>query len=112
MSSQAISSQGGDGHQPAWSSFTGGDKVETTSGADTTNTTDGEQELEQLRRENAELIGKLEARSKENALLNEVISTIDSTLKLDEVLRHLVNIVVRAISCHAAYIYLYDKEKE
>lgn len=112
MSSQAFSSQGGDGHQPAWPSLAAAGKVEPTPQANTTHSTDKEQELAQLRRENAELIGKLEARSKENALLNEVISTIDSTLKLEEVLRHLVNIVVRAISCHAAYIYLYNKEKE
>ena len=34
----------------------------------------------------------------ENDLLNEVISTIGSTLNLDEVLRHLVDILVRAVS--------------
>ncbi|HCP74395.1 MAG TPA: hypothetical protein DIU08_07105, partial [Ktedonobacter sp.] len=45
-------------------------------------------------------------------LLNEVISTIGSTLKLDEVLSHLVNIIVRATSCHAAFIYLYNKDKD
>ena len=48
----------------------------------------------------------------ENELLNEVISTIGSTLNLDEVLRHLVDILVRAISCHAAFIYLYNNEKD
>ncbi len=48
----------------------------------------------------------------ENELLNEVISTIGSTLNLDEVLRHLVDILVRAVSCHAAFIYLYNKEKD
>src|SRR6058998_3526589 len=49
---------------------------------------------------------------KENVLLNDVISTISSTLKLDEVLSHLVDTIVRAISCHAAFIYLYNKEKD
>src|ERR1700692_4418733 len=48
----------------------------------------------------------------ENELLNEVISTIGSTLNLDEVLPHLVDILVRAVSCHAAFIYLYNKEKD
>lgn len=61
--------------------------------------------MEQLRRENIEL-------RQENAVLNEVISTVGSTLKLDEVLRHLVDIVVRAMSCHHAFIYMYDKDKE
>jgi hypothetical protein len=45
-------------------------------------------------------------------LLNELISTVGSTLKLDEVLGHLVDIVVRAIPCHAAFFYLYEKDKE
>src|SRR5215472_18454760 len=67
-----------------------------------------EQTSEQLNQLRAEL----EARTQENVLLNEVISTIGSTLKLDEVLGHLVDIVVRAIPCHAAFFYLYDKEKE
>ncbi len=57
-----------------------------------------EQSIEQLRKENAELLTALEARTQENILLNEVISTVGSTLKLDEVLGHLVDIVVRAIS--------------
>src|SRR6266581_4786297 len=59
-----------------------------------------------------ELRASLEARTQENMLLNEVISTVGSTLKLDEVLGHLVDIVVRAIPCHAAFFYLYDKDKE
>jgi GAF domain-containing protein/sugar diacid utilization regulator len=71
-----------------------------------------EQALEQLDKENSELRAALEARTQENILLNEVISTVGSTLKLDEVLHHLVATIVRAISCHAAYIYLYNKEKE
>lgn len=59
-----------------------------------------------------QLRAALEARTQENMLLNEVISTVGSTLKLDEVLGHLVDIVVRAIPCHAAFFYLYDKDKE
>jgi GAF domain-containing protein/sugar diacid utilization regulator len=68
--------------------------------------------LEQLRKENMELQNALEARTQENTLLNEVISTVGSTLKLEEVLGHLVHTVVRAIRCHAVFFYLYDKEKE
>ncbi|HEY6285475.1 MAG TPA: GAF domain-containing protein, partial [Ktedonobacteraceae bacterium] len=71
-----------------------------------------EQTSEQLSVLNNELKAALEARSQENMLLNEVISTVGSTLKLDEVLGHLVDIVVRAIPCHAAFFYLYDKDKE
>ncbi len=71
-----------------------------------------EHTVEQLRQENAELHKALEARIQENILLNEVISTVGSTLKLDEVLGHLVDIVARAISCHAVFFYLYDKDRE
>src|SRR6266550_2560540 len=71
-----------------------------------------EQTSEQLSVLNNELRAALEARSQENNLLNEVISTVGSTLKLDEVLGHLVDVVVRAIPCHAAFLYLYDKDKE
>src|SRR6266487_5438422 len=67
---------------------------------------------EQLRKENAELRSALATSREENVLLNDVISTIGSTLKLDEVLCRLVDTIVRAISCHAAFIYLYDKEKD
>src|SRR5713101_1817076 len=67
---------------------------------------------EQLDKENGELRSALATSREENALLNEVISTIGSTLNLDEVLSHLVDIIVRAISCHAAFIYLYNKEKD
>src|SRR5256712_13410235 len=67
---------------------------------------------EQLRKENAELRSALATSREENALLNDVISTISSTLKLDEVLSHLVDTIVRAISCHAAFIYVYNKEKD
>ena len=67
-----------------------------------------EQASEQIR----QLRVALDARTQENMLLNEVISTVGSTLKLDEVLGHLVDIVVRAIPCHAAFFYLYDKDRE
>lgn len=70
------------------------------------------QAIEQLQKENNELRNELTMRTQENALLNEVISTVGSTLRLDEVLRHLVDTVVRATSCQVAYIYLYEKEKE
>jgi len=77
-------------------------------------TTHHEAELivEQLRREKAELQHALEMRTQEHVLLNEVISTVGSTLRLDEVLHHIVDIVVRATQCQKAFIYLYDKEKE
>jgi GAF domain-containing protein len=71
-----------------------------------------EKTLEQLQQENTALQSKLAESTQEIALLNEVISTVGSTLKLDEVLRHLVDTIVRAISCHAAFIYLFDREKE
>lgn len=70
------------------------------------------QTLAQFQRDNDELRAELEKRIQENALLNEVISTVGSTLRLDEVLRHLVDTVVRATSCQMAFIYLYDKDKE
>ncbi len=68
--------------------------------------------VEQMRGEMNELRAVLAQSREENALLNEVISTICSTLKLDEVLHHLVDTIARAISCHAAFIYLYNKEKD
>jgi GAF domain-containing protein len=71
-----------------------------------------EQTSEQLSILNNQMRAALEARTQETMLLNEVISTVGSTLKLDEVLGHLVEIVVRAIPCHAAFFYLYDKDKE
>lgn len=71
-----------------------------------------ERAIEQLRQENFLLHNEIELRSQENSLLNEVISTVGSTLRLDEVLRHLVDTVVRATSCDVAFIYLYDKDKE
>ena len=72
----------------------------------------GDQALEQVLRENSALRTEIEMRTQENALLNEVISTVGSTLRLDEVLRHLVDTVVRATSCQVAFIYLYDRDKE
>ncbi|GER86590.1 hypothetical protein KDW_07520 [Dictyobacter vulcani] len=74
--------------------------------------TDSEQSLEQLQLEISELRNEIEMRTQENTLLNEVISTVGSTLRLDDVLRHLVDTVVRATSCQMAFIYLYDKDKE
>ncbi|TMC21621.1 MAG: GAF domain-containing protein [Chloroflexi bacterium] len=71
-----------------------------------------EQTLARMQQENLELHRELERRTQENALLNEVISTVGSTLRLDEVLRHLVDTVVRATSCDIAFIYLHDKDKE
>jgi GAF domain-containing protein/sugar diacid utilization regulator len=68
--------------------------------------------LEQLWKENELLAQELEARTHENILLNEVISTVGSTLKLDEVLSHVVDTITRATSCHAAFLYLYDQEKD
>lgn len=67
--------------------------------------------FEQLRRENEALSQKLDERTKENILLNEVISSVGSTLKLDEVLSRVVDAITRATSCHAAFIYLYDQER-
>jgi len=71
-----------------------------------------ERTLEQLWKENDALTLEIEARTKENVLLNEVISTVGSTLKLDEVLSHVVDAITRATSCQAAFIYLYDQEKD
>src|SRR3984893_28272 len=70
------------------------------------------QSLDELLARNAALEEALEARTRENIFLNEIISTVGSTLKVNEVLRNLVDTIVRAISCHAAFIYLYEKERE
>jgi GAF domain-containing protein len=70
------------------------------------------QELQLLRKENFDLRNEMETQIQENTLLNEVISTVGSTLRLEEVLRHLVDTVVQATACQTAYIYLYDKDKE
>jgi GAF domain-containing protein len=67
---------------------------------------------EQLQHEIDALHIALAASREENSMLNDVISTIGSTLKLDEVLKHLVDTIVRAISCQSAFIYLYNKEKD
>ncbi|HZU70116.1 MAG TPA: GAF domain-containing protein [Ktedonobacteraceae bacterium] len=87
MSSKLVSPEDGAGHVP-------------------------ERTIDELLREIAELRAALDARTQENTLLNEVISTVGSTLKLDVVLRHLVDTLVRAISCHAAFIYLFNRDKE
>ncbi len=71
-----------------------------------------ERTIEQLWEENELLAQELEARTEENILLNEVISTVGSTLKLDEVLSHVVDTITRATSCHAAFLYLCNQEKE
>ena len=67
---------------------------------------------EQFEKENTELRYALEIRTQENVLLNEVLSTVGSTLRLDDVLHHLVDIVVRATQCQMAFIYMYNKDKE
>src|SRR6266700_8301133 len=87
MSSKLVSSEDGAGHLP-------------------------ERTIGELLQENVGLQAALEARTQENVLLNEVISTVGSTLRLDEVLRHLVDTVVRATDCQIALIYLYDNDKE
>nr|BBH92295.1 hypothetical protein KTA_04940 [Thermogemmatispora argillosa] len=69
-------------------------------------------ELEELRRENSRLREALATKSQEYALLNEIIAAVGSTLKLDEILQRLVDAIVRAVSCHAAFLYLYDPERE
>ncbi|MBX5456615.1 MAG: GAF domain-containing protein [Thermogemmatispora sp.] len=69
-------------------------------------------ELEELRRENSRLREVLATKSQEYALLNEIIAAVGSTLKLDEILHRLVDAIVRAVSCHAAFLYLYDPEHE
>lgn len=68
--------------------------------------------LDELLSRNAELEEALKISTRENIFLNEMISTVGSTLKVDEVLRHLVDTIVHAIPCHAAFIYLYEKERE
>ena len=49
-----------------------------------------ETELVRLRTENADLRAGLDARTQENALLLQMIADVISTLKLDQVLRHIV----------------------
>jgi len=87
-------------------------RVSSTGSMDHQSTSSSTTEPVELHQQVSELQAALEAQTRENALLNEVISTVGSTLKLDEVLRHLVDTIIRAISCHAAFIYLYEKEKE
>jgi len=85
---------------------------EATGGSHGAPGTHEEATREELIARNAELQATLDARTQDNILLNEMISAVGSTLKVDEVLRHLVDTIVRAISCHAAFIYLFDTEKE
>ena len=99
MSSNVLS--GNRDHQP-----------EAASGSHAAPGTHEEPTLDELIARNAELRAMLEVRTRDNALLNEMISTVGSTLKVDEVLRHLVDTIVRAIACHAAFLYLYHTEKE
>ena len=68
--------------------------------------------LDELATRTAALEEALEARTRENIFLKEMISTVASTLKVDEVLSNLVDTLARAVSCHAAFIYLYEKERE
>ena len=68
--------------------------------------------IDELVARNAALEEALETRTRENVFLNEMISTVGSTLKVYEVLSNLVDTLVRAVSCHAAFIYLYEKERE
>ena len=70
------------------------------------------QSLDELLSRNTELEEALEVSTRENIFLNEMISTVGSTLKVDEVLRNLVDSIVHAIPCHAAFIYLFEKERE
>jgi GAF domain-containing protein len=71
-----------------------------------------DQSLDALFARTAVLEKALEARTRENIFLNEMISTVGSTLKVNEVLHNLVATIARAVSCHAAFIYLYEKERE
>jgi len=84
----------------------------TGQGGSGTGDTAASENADQAGQEQSELRAALEASRQENILLNDVISTIGSTLKLDEVLKHLVDIIARAISCQSAFIYLYNKEKD
>ncbi len=68
--------------------------------------------IDELVARNAALEEALDERTRENIFLNEMISTVGSTLKVDEVLSNLVDTLARAVSCHAAFIYLYEKERE
>jgi GAF domain-containing protein len=71
-----------------------------------------EAELVRLRTENAELRAGLEVRTQENALLLQMIADVISTLKLDQVLRHIVEHLVAAFGCHAAFVYLWEPKRE
>src|SRR5258708_23061289 len=83
-------------------------KSNTGNTAEQSNTAGQSIDIEQIRQENAELQKALQARTQENILLNEDISTVGSTLKPAEVFAHLVHTVSRAISCNALLLYLFD----
>ncbi|MCL5961515.1 MAG: GAF domain-containing protein [Chloroflexi bacterium] len=69
-------------------------------------------EMEDLRRHIRELNEAVNSRERENKSLSEIISTIGSTLDLEEVLAHIVDVAARATDCHACFIYLWDADKE
>lgn len=69
-------------------------------------------ELVRLRAESANLRASLEARTQENALLLQMITDVISTLKLDQVLHHIVEHLVAAFDCHAAFVYLWEPARE
>ncbi len=94
------------------SKIVSGDKDHQSEAFNTNQTVRLDASIEDLTAQNRALQAALEARTRENILLNEVISTVGSTLKVDEVLHHLVDTIVRAISCHAAFIYLLNKEND
>src|SRR5258708_20011333 len=84
-------------------------KSNTGNTAEQSNTAGQSIDIEQIRQENAELQKALEARTQENILLNEVISTVGSTLKLDEALGHLAATVSRPLSSNPLFLYLSHK---
>lgn len=69
-------------------------------------------ELVRLRTENAELRASLEARTQANGLLLQMITDVISTLKLDQVLHRIVEHLVATVGCHAAFVYLWDDERD
>lgn len=71
-----------------------------------------EAELVRLRTENAELRASIEARAQENALLVQMVTDVISTLQMDQVLRHIVDHLVSAFGCHAAFVYLWEQDRE
>jgi len=59
-----------------------------------------------------ELKKELEERKKQLEILQEVADTISSSLELDEVLNHIVDIASDITGADSCLIYLYDSEKE